>query len=251
MTPDFKDHFSVVAGHYRDCRPGYPPALFQWLSSQCFARDLAWDCGAGNGQASTELARHFNRVIATDASAAQIAQAEAHPAVEYRVMPAEASGLESQSADLVVVAQALHWFDLDLFYAEVARVLKPGGLVAVWCYGIMTVEGAAVDAIVQEFYSDTVGPYWPPERRHVETGYRDLPFPFVEIASPPFVLDAKWDLAQLLGYFRSWSATAACIKATGTDPVTALAARLAAVWGGPGLQRTVEWSLAQRVGSPA
>jgi ubiquinone/menaquinone biosynthesis C-methylase UbiE len=249
MGGEFKDHFASVAAQYSQSRPSYPGALFDWLARQCRARDLAWDCGAGNGQASLELARHFSRVLATDASASQIAQAQPHPRIEYRVAPAEDCGLPEHGADLAVVAQALHWFDLDRFYGEVRRVLKPGGLVAAWTYGVLEVEGETVNALVQRFYHDEVGPYWPPERHHVETGYRELPFPFPPITAPAFAMSLAWNLAQLLGYFRSWSATAAYIKARGSDPVAALESGLRAVWGDAEKARLVSWPLSLLVGT--
>jgi len=248
MGGEFKDHFASVAAQYAQSRPTYPSPLFDWLAGQCEAHDLAWDCGAGNGQASLELARHFNRVLATDASASQIGEALPHPRIEYRVAPAEVSGLPEQGADLVVVAQALHWFDLDRFYREVERVLKPGGVVAAWSYGVLEVEGEEVNVLVQRFYHDEVGPYWPPERRYVETGYRDLAFPFPPLAAPTFAMNLSWNLEQLLGYFRSWSASAAYIKAQGSDPVAALEPKLRACWGDADQAHPVNWPLAMRVG---
>ncbi len=213
------------------------------------SHDLAWDCGTGSGQAATELARYFDRVLATDASAAQIAQAIGHPKIEYRVAPAERCGLDNQCVDLVVIAQALHWFDFDRFYAEVIRVLKPCGLIAAWGYGVLKVEGEEVNAMIQRFYHDEVGPYWPPERRHVETGYRDLAFPFTRIPAPSFAMSARWTLEQLLGYFRSWSATAHFIKDKGFDPVSSLELCLRDHWKGIDQRRIVEWPLAILVGS--
>jgi len=248
MSQTFKDHFAPVAASYVDFRPHYPPALFAWLATLAPRRDLAWDCAAGSGQASSDLAAHFARVVATDASPAQIDAASPHPRIEYRVAPAEASGLPDASVDLVTVAQALHWFDLTGFYAEVRRVRRPGGVLAVWTYGVLTVAGAEVDALVQRFYHDTVGPYWPPERAHVENGYRSLPFPFVEIAAPPFAMEASWTLPQLLGYFRSWSATGRFAAANGCDPVTLLEEQLAPLWGEEGQGRKVIWPLSLRVG---
>lgn len=248
MSASFNDHFSSVASHYADCRPTYPAALFEWLASQCAAHDLAWDCGAGSGQASLELARYFDRVVATDASAAQIAQAMPHARVEYRVAPAEASGVADHCADLVVVAQALHWFDLDRFYAEARRVLKPGGVIAAWTYGVQQAEGEDVDALVQHFYAEEVGPYWPPERHLVETVYRTLAFPFHALVPPPFAMTMRWNLQQLLGYFRSWSATARYIEAQGVDPVSVLEPRLRGCWGEPDQLREVTWPLAVRAG---
>ncbi len=249
MTTSFSDHFKPVARHYADNRPTYPAALFKWLAGQSPGRELVWDCATGTGQAAVDLAVHFARVVATDASAAQIAEAQAFPGVEYRVAPAEASGLEAGSVDLVVVAQALHWFDVEAFYREVRRVLKPDGVVAVWCYGVIEVEGEAVDRLVQHFYREVVGPYWPAERRHVETGYRELPFPFARIEAPQFAMQVAWDLDQLLGYVRSWSATgrhAAALE--GADPVAALDQRLAPVWGRREDVRRVSWPLSLQVG---
>lgn len=248
MTRAFTDHFASVAADYARFRPVYPAALFAWLADLAPARTMAWDCAAGSGQASRDLADHFDQVIATDASAAQIAAAHPHHRVEYRVAPAEASGLSAGTVDLVTVAQALHWFDLDRFYAEVRRVLKPGGVLAVWSYGVLAVAGTAVDERVQTFYRDTVGPYWPPERQLVESGYRTLPFPFAELEAPAFHMETSWSLSELLGYVRSWSATGRFGVERGYDPVTALADELASLWGAPLEPRIVTWPLALRVG---
>ena len=242
------DHFSPIAQTYAQARPHYPAALFEWLAGLCRHHDRAWDCGAGSGQASVALAGHFKTVIATDSSAAQIAQAVAHPAVDYRVAAAESSGLADASADLVTVAQALHWFDFARFFDEVRRVLRPGGVMAAWSYGIVHIEGEAVDALALAFYHDEVGPYWPPERRHVEDGYRSIPFPFEAIEAPAFSMVLDWTLDELLAYFRSWSATARYQRDRGVDPVAALAQQLAGVWGDPQARRRVQWPLSVRAG---
>lgn len=248
MSENFKDHFSGVATTYAQSRPRYHADLFDWLAGQCVNHDLAWDCGTGNGQAALHLADTFARVIATDASAAQIAQAEPHARIDYRVAPAEQSGLDDAAADLVTVAQALHWFDLDRFYREVRRVLKPGGLIAAWCYGTFRVHDAAIDSAVQHFYAETVGPYWPPERRHIEAGYGDLPFPFEPVAAPSFGMSADWSWPELATYLRSWSATDRYRAAEGTDPVAALEASLASRWGDPSKPRHFEWPIALLAG---
>lgn len=244
MTHPFADHFQSVARQYADNRPTYPAELFAWLAGQCAGHELAWDVGTGSGQAARDLARHFAQVLASDASAEQIAQAPAQPGIAFRLAPAEASGLPERSVDLISVAQALHWFDLDAFYAEARRVLKPGGLIAAWTYGILHVDGDALDGPVQHFYHQVVGPYWPTERRHVESGYRDLPFPFPRLAAPAFAMQADWTLEQLQGYLRSWSATARYRQAHGSDPLTALAAELAPRWGDPANRRRIRWPLA-------
>ncbi|MBL8565365.1 MAG: class I SAM-dependent methyltransferase [Hyphomicrobiaceae bacterium] len=243
MTLREKDHFSRVSHAYAESRPRYPRELFAWLAQVCSAHDLAWDCATGNGQAAVDLAPFFKGVVATDLSAEQIARAIPAPGVTYRAAPADASGLDDASVDLVTVAQALHWFDLDRFYAEVRRVVKPGGIVAVWTYGIHTTADAAIDARGRHFYDATVGPYWPPERHHVEAGYSTLPFPFELIAAPAFAMHADWSFAQLLGYLRSWSATGRFIREQGYDPVVALKEQIAPLWGVPSATRRITWPL--------
>lgn len=244
----FQDHFSQVAAGYSQFRPPYPAALFQHLAQQCRATERAWDCACGSGQASVALAEVLASVVATDASASQIRAARAHPRVEYRVAPAEASGLADASVDLVTVAQALHWLDLDRFYAEVRRVLRLGGVVAAWSYGRIEVEGAHLNAHVQRFYEHTVGPYWPPERAHVEEGYARLPFPFAPLDTPRFNMEMRWSLPHLLGYLGSWSATTRYREHTGQDPVGPLGQQLEPLWGGAQHTRRIRWPLSLRCG---
>ena len=178
----------------------------------------------------------------------QIASATPDPKIEFRVAPAEQSGLPNESAGLITVAQALHWFDLERFYAEAQRVLSPGGVVAAWAYGINEVEGDSVNQLVQDFYANIVGPYWPPERKLVEEGYRTISLPFAEITPPVFCMEARWTLEQLLGYFSTWSATNRFIKATGRNPLEPLSAALSRPWGDPNLTRIIVWPLSLRIG---
>jgi SAM-dependent methyltransferase len=241
------DHFSAQAAEYAKARPTYPAELFTWLAQQCHTHDTAWDCGTGNGQAAQTLAAHFRHVHATDLSAEQVSQAKPHPCIDYRAAPAEASGLEDLSCDLVTVAQALHWFCYDSFYAEVKRVLKPGGLFAAWTYTLLQGE-PEFNAIVQDFYTNTVGPWWPSERRWVDLGYRDMPFAFDDIPTPRFEIRREWTLADLLAYARTWSATQRCIKQTGDDPCMALGERLREVWPDPETRNTILWPIALRCG---
>ena len=245
---EFKDHFSGHADLYREARPTYPEALFDWLATQTPDRALVWDCGCGNGQASIALARRFDRVVATDPSANQVADAEPSANVDYRVEPAEHSSLADASASLVTVAQALHWFDHAAFYAEVRRVLKPGGIVAAWAYSDCHTGDVAIDAVKDRLYVDLTGSYWPPERVHVDAGYRTLPFPFVEISAPPFSMIASWNVDQLLAYFRSWSATQRYIRAKGEDPVAMIEKDLRTAWGNPTQMRDVHWQFHLRAG---
>lgn len=248
MTQLFHDHFSSVAGRYADFRPHYPAELFDYLATLAPRTSLVWDCAAGNGQATIDLAARFDKVVGTDASREQIASATPHHGVEYRVALAEQSGLPDRSVGLLTVAQALHWFDLGKFWPEARRVLTQTGVIAVWAYGVNEVQGEAVNQLAQEFYSSTVGPYWPPERKLVEEGYRTVPFPFERISPPAFCMEARWTLDQLLGYFSTWSATNRFMKATGCNPLEPLSKALARVWGEPETRRLITWPLALLVG---
>lgn len=247
MKP-FSDHFSTLSAAYAVYRPRYPDALFDTLAGLSPNRDRAWDCATGSGQAAIGLAERFAQVIATDASAAQVRAAVAHPRVRYAAAQAEAAPVRTGSAALVTVAQALHWLELPEFYAEARRVLARGGLLAVWTYGRHRVDGGAIDAVLDHYYDAVVGPFWPPERRWVETGYRTLRFPFdeVPVTAPP--MSAEWTLPELLGYVGTWSATARFRAATGTDPLLALADQLSGPWGDPSASRRIEWPLSVRAG---
>ncbi|MEP7225749.1 MAG: class I SAM-dependent methyltransferase [Gemmatimonadales bacterium] len=222
--------------------------MFDYLAGLVSRHELAWDCAAGSGQATIPLARRFSRVVATDISAAMLQQAPRHPAVEYRAASAEASGLRAGTADLVTAAQALHWLDHQTFYAEATRVLVPGGVLAVWSYGVQHLDEPALDSVMRHFYADIVGPYWPPERCHVESGYSTLPFPFPELEPPVLAMEELWSLAQLLGYVGTWSATQRFREVVGRDPLEQLGQDLAQHWGDPSLSRRVRWPLSLRVG---
>ena len=242
----FKDHFSKHATDYAKFRPRYPQKLFDYLGSITPSRQLAWDCGTGSGQAAFGLASVFDRVIATDASEKQIANAESHQKVEYRVAASEDGGIESETLDLVMVAQALHWFDLDRFYAEVRRVLKHNGVFAASAYNLLHIE-PAIDEVVSRYYYDVVGPFWPPERKLVEQ-FADLSFPFDAIDAPEFEMTAHWDLDHLSGYLRTWSSSQRFIATKGCDPLEQIADDLRTRWGKPEQARTVIWPLVLRIG---
>jgi ubiquinone/menaquinone biosynthesis C-methylase UbiE len=235
------DHFSSVAANYAQFRPRYPRELFEFVASLAPSRTRVWDCGAGTGQASNDLAEFFDEVIATDVSAQQVAQAPARERVTWHVAPAESAPIADRSIDLIVVAQALHWFDHERFYHEVRRVAVAGGAIAAWTYLAPRVAGDVGERLNQ-YMSRDVGAYWPAERRYVDDEYRGMPFPFARIAAPPIALRTEWTLDQLTGYLRSMSATARFVAANGGDPAADASRELAAVWGTKAA-RAIEWPL--------
>ena len=248
----FQDHFSRVSADYSRYRPRYPAALFDWLASLTPRRTLAWDCATGSGQAATGLAAHFERVIATDASAAQIANAVRLPNVEYRIAAAEQSGLDAATVDLVTCAQALHWLPLAAFYAEVRRVLSYTGVIAVWGYHVPVVDDGEVDRHIRHFHNVVVGPCWPAARQIVEDRFTTIPFPFDEITAPAFEMRVQWTLDDYARYLGTQSATDRYREAhDGLDPVPAFVAAVEAAWGGRERLRDVLFPMFARAGRPA
>lgn len=230
MTNRFLDHFSVQAEDYSIYRPEYPLELYRWLASLCNETQLAWDCGTGNGQAAVALSQEFSYVIGTDASESQIYHAMIYPRVEYEVALAHNSPFEDSSVDLVTVAQALHWFNFDLFFAEVKRVLKPDGVLAAWCYAQHQIT-PEVDAVIQRYYGEIVGTYWPLERNYIEKSYENIEFPFKPIKAPKCNMQKQWTLSQLYGYLGTWSATQKYIAANNKDPRELILEDLKQAWG--------------------
>src|SRR3954451_21681361 len=247
-APTFKDLFSLQAADYARFRPVYPPELYAWLAAQAPARGLAVDVGAGNGQAAVALARHFDRVIGVEPSDDQRANATRAPNVDYRRGTAEVTGVDAASADLLTVAQAFHWFKHEAFFAEVRRAVRPGGCLAVWCYGLTTISPEG-DAAVFHLYEDLLGPYWEPERKLVKTGYRGVAVPFEELAAPPFAMQMTWPFDHLLGYLGTWSPRKRFLAERGTDALEMALPRLREAWGGSGTggeERPVSWPLSVR-----
>ena len=237
----FADHFSAVATAYAAARPEYPAGLFDWIADNAPGTALAWDAGCGSGQASRGLASRFGRVHATDPSAAQVEAARGPANVAFAVEPAEACGLGDATADVACVAQALHWFDRPAYFREVARVLRPGGLLVAWGYQDIVVPPPlqAANAALQA----AIAPYWPGERTLVDDGYADFAWPFAPVRVPGFDMQADWTLDRLLGYLGSYSATQRCREATGADPVAAAAGAFARAWGDPGRTQRFSWPL--------
>jgi ubiquinone/menaquinone biosynthesis C-methylase UbiE len=244
---NFKDYFSKQASEYTRYRPHYPAPLFTYLAGLTIEHQLAWDCATGSGQAALGLADYFEKIIATDASDKQIANATAHDRIIYMVAPAEKTEIASGSVDLIVVAQALHWFDLDKFYAEVRRVSKSGGVLAVWSYSLLRIT-PAIDRLVDKFYTEVVGPFWPAERKFVDDKYRSIAFPFQELTSPAFNMEANWSFEHLLGYIGTWSSVKKFREQNKADPLEDFARDLKQVWGRLEAEKMIRWPINMRVG---
>lgn len=234
--------FSQGSDQYAKNRPQYPRELFAYLSELSSGHEAAWDCATGNGQAAVSLAEHFAGVEATDISAEQIEHGILHPGVRYRVSPAEHTPFADESFDLITVATAVHWFEQGQFYREAGRVLKPGGVLAVWTYGLFEIN-AEIDEIVLHEFMPPIDPFWAEGNRLVMNGYRDLTLPFDEIGTPSFSMHAGWTLEQLSAYLRTWSAVKRYAVERGTDPVSAMESKLAPIWGGRDIVRAVKMPL--------
>lgn len=225
-----KDLFSGHSADYALYRPDYPEALYHWVLRHVSHFDTAWDCGTGNGQVASVLAKHFTYVEATDLSQAQINQAVALPNVHYRASPAETTPFDENTFDLITVGQALHWFDFDLFNQEVKRVAKKGAVIAVWGYELLNIS-PEIDTVILDFYQHTVGAYWDPERRHIENEYAAIPFPYTHLKKNVFEQKYEWTLEQLCHYLNTWSSVRKFEKANGYNPIKALFEQLKPLWG--------------------
>lgn len=245
--PLSRNWFDQGGQAYARFRPEYPPELAAYLASLAPDRGLAVDVGCGNGQLTQLLAAHFGQVVGLDPSADQISNAIPNERIDYRCAPAERLPLPDASATLVTAAQAAHWFDLPAFYAEVRRVALPGAILALVSYGVLSLE-PGLDERFQTFYRDEIGPYWPPERKLVDSGYATIDFPFEEIAPPALQIRLDWTLDQFLGYLQTWSAVRKAREAGRDGLLLDFAGDLARLWGDPQAKRPVSWPIAMRIG---
>lgn len=214
-----KDNFSTKSANYKAYRPGYPTEIFDLIKENLTSFEKAWDCGAGNGQIANEIATFFKQVEATDISGNQIANAVKKNNIHYSVQPAEETNFNNNVFDLVISAQAVHWFDFERFYAEIRRCLKPDGLVIIMGYGLFRSNSAAKD-VITKFYNETIGSYWDPERKYLDDKYQTIPFPFKEQKTLEFEQKYNWDIEHLLGYLRTWSAVKHYERENNQDPVS-------------------------------
>lgn len=229
-----KDLFSNQATLYAQYRPGYPRELYEHILQHVNNRQLAWDCATGNGQAAVELAKYFEKVMATDISEKQLQQAQPHEKITYSVTTAEQTPFAGNSFDCITVAQAYHWFRFDAFEKEVQRVAKPGAVVAIWGYSLVVSDNEAINTRINTFYREKVGAYWDKERKYIDDHYTTVPFPYEPLPSKEFQINVKWDKQQLSGYFNTWSSVQHFIKANQYNPVNELATMIEEVWGDEG-----------------
>lgn len=225
-----KDLFSKQAGVYARYRPTYPKALIEYILSFVPGREMAWDCATGNGQTALLLVPYFKKIMATDVSEKQISHAIPDPAIDYSVSTAENSPFADNSFDLITVSQAYHWFQFDAFFREATRTGKPGGIVAVWGYDLVTTPDTALNEAIRHFYTAVVGPYWDAERKYVDEKYKTVPFPFHELPSKQFSIDSEWQIEDCIGYLNTWSSVQHFIKANSYNPVDEFEKQLKNIW---------------------
>lgn len=224
-----KDAFSNHAFEYSKFRPSYPPELFDHILSLVPNRDVAWDCATGSGQVAFELAKYFKEVKATDISNTQLEHAKMAPNIEYIKAPAEETPFENCSFDLITIAQALHWFEFDKFFAEAERVSDFDGIIAIWGYERSQVN-EDIDAIFLDFYQNVVGDHWPEERAYIENMYETIEMPFEKRRNPDFKITVNWNLEEYIGYIRTWTAVQRYIEEHGEDPTVTLQERMTDHW---------------------
>jgi ubiquinone/menaquinone biosynthesis C-methylase UbiE len=231
-----KDLFSEHSKLYSQFRPTYPKELYEFIFSHVNEFDTAWDCGTGNGQSARVLSKKFRKVLATDISANQIEQAFKSETIFYSVC-GERTPFANNSIDLVTVAQAIHWFDLDAFYKEVNRVAKSNAALAVWGYSLLSIH-PEIDLLLLDFYKNVVGTYWDKERHLIDEQYKTIPFPFTEITTPSFEFSVEWSIEQLAGYLSTWSAVRKYIQANQVNPIEKLIERITPLWEGNSMRIT-------------
>jgi SAM-dependent methyltransferase len=245
--PPARNWFDQGGRAYARFRPEYPRELAAFLASAAPDKQLAVDVGCGNGQLTQLLAPYFSKVVGLDPSADQIANAVPNERIDYRCAPAEQLPLDDASASLITAAQAAHWFDLPAFYGEVRRIAVPGAILALVSYGVLKLD-PALDERFQKFYWEEIGPYWPPERKLVDTGYATIEFPFEELAPPSMEIRLEWQLSEFLGYLTTWSAVRSAREAGREELLIAFANDIGKAWGDPDLRRRISWPINMRIG---
>ena len=224
-----KDNFSKQAIDYSKFRPQYPEEIIEYIISFVNNKSTALDIATGNGQVAHKLSAYFKKVYATDISQKQLDNAIQAENVIYSKEPAENTSFENQKFDLIVVAQAVHWFDFEVFYKEIYRILKPDGIFAVLGYGLFFTNTDS-DKILRHFYYNIIGPYWDAERRYLDENYETIPFPFEEIPTKKFENQFTWTFETLIGYLQTWSSVQHYISKKKQNPIDLIYDDLKVSW---------------------
>ncbi|MFM2160899.1 MAG: hypothetical protein RLZZ383_411 [Pseudomonadota bacterium] len=244
------DWFGRRPARYARVRPAYPDALFDALAAVAPRTGRAWDAATGSGQAAVPLAARFAAVHASDAFPGPLRVAPAVRNITWALEPAERVSLPDASVDVITVAAGLHWFDIPAFLQEVERVWSPGGVLAVWTYGIQP-DAPALQDVFAGYRRDVLGDDWSPALEHVATGYAGVALPGRPVEMPAFAATTDLDYEGTLDLLRTWSASEAYWRRTGQDPAQHVARRLASVWhahvGRLDATWTLRWPLALRV----
>ena len=225
-----KDNFSINSDAYLQYRPLYPDDFFNFLGTIQTNSENAWDCGTGNGQVAQKLAKLYKNVFASDISQAQLENAVKLNNIKYSVQPAESTNFPNNFFDLIVVAQAVHWFNFDKFYAEVNRTAKNNALLVIMGYGRLQISNE-IDTLLDNFYYNIIGSYWDEERKYIDENYQTIPFPFEELNAPKFENAYDWTIDHLIGYLGTWSAVKHYLKNKGINPVDLIYKDLKQAWG--------------------
>ena len=229
-------------------RPDYPPELAAGLASLSPRQGRALDVGCGTGQLTLQLTEHFKDVVGLDPSKEQLVNAPAHARVTWLCAPAEDIPLDDGSADLIVAAQAAHWFDRPAFYAEARRLAAPGAVIALVSYGVLCLDTAALNDRFARFYHEEIGPFWPPERKLVDGGYAGIEFPFQELPAPALAIERDWELGEFLGYISTWSAVRRVVEADRLEILSTFTREISELWNGDECRHRVTWPMKMRIG---
>jgi len=243
------DHFSSTSREYSFSRPIYPDVLYKFLNDITPNKDMAWDCATGNGQAAIGLCKYFKNVVASDASKGQLEYQFNRNNITYEMFPAEKANIKDNSVDLITVAQAAHWFDLNNFYKEVTRISNSNGVLAIWAYGMHKIDND-IDKISEKLNvdGDILGKYWPRETNYVKEDYKTIPFPFKEVTAPKFEMTVNWNLDELVSYMQTWSAVKRFSTERKFNPLSLVMEELESLWGKHDKQKVVKWDINLRVG---
>jgi ubiquinone/menaquinone biosynthesis C-methylase UbiE len=236
-------HFGEKSSEYLQYRPTYPDQLFQYLYGMTEEANLVWDCGTGNGQSAIALSHYFKKVIASDINQPQLDQAIKKDNIHYCCFSAENAALSDSIVDMITVAQALHWLDLEIFYQEVKRVSHQTSFIAAWCYSLGTFQ-KEVDEIIQKLYADILGDqYWPKERQYIDKKYQTIYFPFQRIQTPTFMMTKHVNLMELIGYLNTWSAIKEYQRLNHSNPIHLVMDDLKESWGDPIKKQEIGWPI--------